>query len=1321
MTWNLQAQKPPTDLRAVLRPGSCHIYAIGTEECVQSIAKSVLFQSKKEWEDQLISTLGATYVKLRSHALTAMHNVVFVHTSILPLVSELHSDAIATGLGNHDHRKGPISSTFDRVFWSGDLNYRIDGTRKMIDDLLARNFHDVRWTASPSFSSSLIATTLFAGAARCDVYDTSAKQRIPSWTDRILYFSTVPVRCCLPCPLGRPSHGFVGCSRVATVGYGDQVPDLTNPLAVVVAIAAMIFGALYLAMPLAIVGIKYELTWRRFENVSRTTRSTLELRAALKSISIQPLHAKSNHVNVLVHRTIDAIAHLTSLVQGYISIPDDAFYINDDALNQAFLVIHAAGDDAIARFQTLMRHLSPFLPPDFCNSVVSKPTAGPLPLQRRGSMLVLLAETKRATLHRRDTPINVLDPNLTFRQRLRAHLRATNHGSRAHRFYLTSVLLSVAVFYAESVPELQAFGPTSHLCHMLMESYCTSNPSPATDPGCYVWHNTTALAVPLTKAQFYCDNDANTERCFGVGFNHGGNASTGSCAAKFAYPAHVCSLRECERGHEPLVDLTHHWIYIEVYLGITFTVELMLRCYVSSRRRHFFRSVSTWIDIMAILPFYAQVRFLHRVYDVALMCLVPSLTGVGYGDLTPRSPAGRILDILTMVFGSCYTAMPLSLIGGQFYQCYELYSKEKQARAGDVAQVQVDSTRSAHKATPTLRAVDCDLLESAQVVIHVVDEMMANLYKLHRMRPGSTVLNTPVETSIAANTSASVKETLRKLMKYPHATFVGRVRHYGILAAIVLNFVPMMMETMDGPANGGSDPKYPQLPSAATLFYMDVFFTGVSALEFMLRWIVAKRQRKNISGIRVLHSTFRECMHPLQITVTRPSSLHANANHVNVLLYDALDAVARLWELVDKYIHTPDNDFFIRNDELNQAFLDLHATGDEVVERFRTLLRHFAPFLLSDLDSPATAHRLPASTSSLLKRGLTLSSIAGGLLNKYYRRCSCHRPQPYPCRAKRATLHRRDTPINVLDPNLTFRQRLRAHLRATNHGSRAHRFYLTSVLLSVAVFYAESVPELQAFGPTSHLCHMLMESYCTSNPSPATDPGCYVWHNTTALAVPLTKAQFYCDNDANTERCFGVGFNHGGNASTGSCAAKFAYPAHVCSLRECERGHEPLVDLTHHWIYIEVYLGITFTVELMLRCYVSSRRRHFFRSVSTWIDIMAILPFYAQTLAGLAAGRTPIYVSSPAFPTFVTVLPVMKTIRIVKLGWPGTACYAGVPCMYLNKDLMTAKIAALFPYGKRIQIQLDNLVTLKDMWRTTWMAVATYVLFPTCVGLDRLE
>ncbi len=53
--------------------------------------------------------------------------------------------------------------------------------------------------------------------------------------------------------------------RVATVGYGDQVPDVNNILAVMTSSIIMIFGALYLAMPLAIIGLKYEMTWSKFE------------------------------------------------------------------------------------------------------------------------------------------------------------------------------------------------------------------------------------------------------------------------------------------------------------------------------------------------------------------------------------------------------------------------------------------------------------------------------------------------------------------------------------------------------------------------------------------------------------------------------------------------------------------------------------------------------------------------------------------------------------------------------------------------------------------------------------------------------------------------------------------------------------------------------------------------------------------------------------------------------------------------------------------------------------------------------------------------
>ena len=208
-TWNLEAKTPPRDLRAWLALNKYHVVAIGTEECVHSIAKSVVFTSKKQWEHQLRATLGDEYVKVASHALTAIHNIVFVHESVLPLVRNVRSDAVATGLGNqignkggvgislcvgetnlafvnchfdaHQHQvdkrnanfhkinteldlvplrfphargggggvggpagvKRPISESFDRVFWYGDLNYRINGTRTLIDKLLLHDMHAV--------------------------------------------------------------------------------------------------------------------------------------------------------------------------------------------------------------------------------------------------------------------------------------------------------------------------------------------------------------------------------------------------------------------------------------------------------------------------------------------------------------------------------------------------------------------------------------------------------------------------------------------------------------------------------------------------------------------------------------------------------------------------------------------------------------------------------------------------------------------------------------------------------------------------------------------------------------------------------------------------------------------------------------------------------------------------------------------------------------------------------------------------------------------------------------------------------------------------
>ena len=199
VTWNMHGRKPPADLKGLLPPNQYHLYVVGTQECARTIAASVLRPSKKAWAKQIGAHLGDNYVAVISHSLQAIHLIVFVHRALLPLISDYQSDAVPCGLSNKMGNKGGVgisftiggtsmlfisshlaphqgatemrnahaerieqrmnlspsdlpsdeplasrvSDRYDRVIWLGDLNYRINGTRSMIDTLLEADMHEV--------------------------------------------------------------------------------------------------------------------------------------------------------------------------------------------------------------------------------------------------------------------------------------------------------------------------------------------------------------------------------------------------------------------------------------------------------------------------------------------------------------------------------------------------------------------------------------------------------------------------------------------------------------------------------------------------------------------------------------------------------------------------------------------------------------------------------------------------------------------------------------------------------------------------------------------------------------------------------------------------------------------------------------------------------------------------------------------------------------------------------------------------------------------------------------------------------------------------
>ncbi|BGO96216.1 hypothetical protein JCM10020v2_007953 [Rhodotorula toruloides] len=91
----------------------------------------------------------------------------------------------------------------DVLVWMGDLNYRLELPREEVERMIAAEQYDLllqfdqleaqkkHGLAFDDFEESAISfAPTFKFDVGTDTYDTSEKQRVPSWTDRILYLST---------------------------------------------------------------------------------------------------------------------------------------------------------------------------------------------------------------------------------------------------------------------------------------------------------------------------------------------------------------------------------------------------------------------------------------------------------------------------------------------------------------------------------------------------------------------------------------------------------------------------------------------------------------------------------------------------------------------------------------------------------------------------------------------------------------------------------------------------------------------------------------------------------------------------------------------------------------------------------------------------------------------------------------------------------------------------------------------------------------------------------------------------------------------------
>ena len=117
ITWNMHGLNPSqNEINALLDPHKkkdYDIFAIGSEECLRSIFKSLFYSDKTIWEDNLKNYFGNDYQLIASETLCAIHLVIFIKSSLIKNISRVQANKVKTGAKNLLGNKGAVGISFN--------------------------------------------------------------------------------------------------------------------------------------------------------------------------------------------------------------------------------------------------------------------------------------------------------------------------------------------------------------------------------------------------------------------------------------------------------------------------------------------------------------------------------------------------------------------------------------------------------------------------------------------------------------------------------------------------------------------------------------------------------------------------------------------------------------------------------------------------------------------------------------------------------------------------------------------------------------------------------------------------------------------------------------------------------------------------------------------------------------------------------------------------------------------------------------------------------------------------------------------------------
>lgn len=407
--------------------------------------------------------------------------------------------------------------------------------------------------------------------------------------------------------------------RVATVGYGNQVPSLSNWASVFVTGVAMISGQMYFSMPVFIVGNNFQNTYENFQwNNKRKLR---QLDETLSPFNTEETHAFTQQLTNAQFHLLEAWRIVQLNIQKVVrksKVSEADTAEASHAQVQRLAKIKEVTEKLLGVHEEACELLQLFVPH---KKKVRKASGNQ---RAEGVLSHIYVRARRAMAKSRVADGNLTDSRGssagatdTFRGKLWMALEVPDSSQLAmgiNKLMVVFALLSIFLFCCESLQELAASGVESPGCRHAVQEYCSKTGFlgdrwDGPDPGCFVRgaDKTTDFSQ---RIDFTCINPTDSPTCYANGLNFGSlNASAPSCEDVFssAGASIICYRQQCNKVVNTIVDMGPYWIYFEWTFGIAFTLELVLRFAASRDRAKLIQDFYIIFDILAIVPFFVEV------------------------------------------------------------------------------------------------------------------------------------------------------------------------------------------------------------------------------------------------------------------------------------------------------------------------------------------------------------------------------------------------------------------------------------------------------------------------------------------------------------------------------------------------------------------------------------------------------------------------------------------------------------------------------------------------------------------------------------------